>query len=59
MAVDVTEPEIKRTDLEKIKDNLGNTPQKFNAADADRTHNIKIATSSVSNILVKPGEVFS
>lgn len=59
LAVDVTEPEIKRTDLEKIKDNLGEYSTKFNAADADRTHNIKIATSSVSNILVKPGEVFS
>ncbi|HRU42535.1 MAG TPA: VanW family protein, partial [Candidatus Diapherotrites archaeon] len=59
LAVDVTEPEIKRSDLENIKDNLGEYSTKFNAADVDRTHNIKIATSSASHILVKPGEVFS
>jgi vancomycin resistance protein YoaR len=59
LAVDVTEPEIKRSDLENIKDNLGEYSTKFNAADVDRTHNIKIATSSASNLLVKPGETFS
>lgn len=59
LAVDVIEPEIKSSDLENIKDNLGEYSTKFNAADADRTHNIKIATSSASHILVKPGEVFS
>lgn len=59
LTVDVTEPEIKSSDLKNIKDNLGEYSTKFNAADADRTHNIKIATSSASHILVKPGEVFS
>ncbi|MDD3705039.1 MAG: VanW family protein [Clostridiaceae bacterium] len=59
LAVDVTEPEIKSSDLKNIKDNLGEYSTKFNAADVDRTHNIKIATSSASHLLVKPGEVFS
>lgn len=59
LAVDVTEPEIKRSDLENIKDNLGEYSTKFNAADVDRTHNIKIATNSASGVLVKPGEIYS
>jgi len=59
LVVDVAEPEIKRSDLENIKDKLGEYSTKFNAADVDRTHNIKIATSSASNILIKPGETFS
>ncbi len=59
LVVDVTRPEIKRADLENIKDNLGEYSTKFNAADVDRTHNIKIATSSASGILIKPGEVYS
>lgn len=59
LVVDVTEPEIKRSDLENIKDNLGEYSTKFNAADVDRTHNIKIATKSASGVLVKPGEIYS
>jgi vancomycin resistance protein YoaR len=59
LVVDVVQPEIKRTDLENIKDKLGEYSTKFNAADVDRTHNIKIATSSASHLLVKPGEIFS
>jgi vancomycin resistance protein YoaR len=59
LVVDIVQPEIKRSDLENIKDNLGEYSTKFNAADVDRTHNIKIATSSASDILIKPGEVYS
>ncbi|MHB1392894.1 MAG: VanW family protein [Clostridia bacterium] len=59
LVVDTVQPEIKRSDLENIKDKLGEYSTKFNAADVDRTHNIKIATSSASHILVRPGEVFS
>lgn len=59
LVVDVIQPEIKRSDLENIKDKLGEYSTKFNAADVDRTHNIKIATSSASHILIKPGEIYS
>jgi vancomycin resistance protein YoaR len=59
LVVDVTQPEIKRSDLENIKDNLGEYSTKFNAADYDRTHNVKIATNSASGILIKPGEIYS
>ncbi|MGE5629638.1 MAG: VanW family protein [Caulobacteraceae bacterium] len=59
LVVDVLQPQIKRVDLENIKDRLGEYSTKFNAADEDRTHNIKTATLSASNVLVKPGEIFS
>jgi len=59
LVVGTTQPEIKRADLENIKDKLGEYSTKFNAADVDRTHNIKIATISASNILIKPGQTFS
>ena len=59
LVIATTQPEIKRADLENIKDKLGEYSTKFNAADVDRTHNIKIATSSASNVLVRPGEIFS
>ena len=59
LVVEVTPPDIKRSDLENIKDNLGEYSTKFNAADVDRTHNIKIATSSAAGILIKPGEIYS
>lgn len=59
LAADTVMPEIKRSDLENIKDKLGEYSTKFNAADVDRTHNIKIATNSASHLLVKPGETFS
>lgn len=59
LVVDVVQPEIKRADLENIKDNLGEYSTKFNAADVDRTHNIKIATASASGVLVKPGGIYS
>lgn len=59
LAVEITQPQIKRADLQNIKDKLGEYSTRFNAADADRTHNIKIAAQSASHVLVKPGEVFS
>ncbi|HYE83454.1 MAG TPA: VanW family protein [Clostridia bacterium] len=59
LVVDIVQPEIKRADLENIKDNLGEYSTKFNAADVDRTHNIKVASSSASHILIKPGEIYS
>jgi vancomycin resistance protein YoaR len=59
LVVGTTQPEIKRSDLENIKDKLGEYSTKFNAADVDRTHNIKIAANSASHILIKPGQTFS
>ncbi len=59
LPVEVSEPQVKRTDLENIKDNLGQYSTKFNAADIDRTHNVKLATNSANNVLLKPGEIYS
>ncbi len=59
LIVETVQPDIKRVDLENIKEKLGEYSTKFNAGDTDRTHNIKIATSSISHMLIKPGEVFS
>lgn len=59
LPVTITPPEIVRTDLEAIQDKLGEYATKFNAGDADRTTNIQIATASATNVLVKPGEIFS
>jgi vancomycin resistance protein YoaR len=59
LPVDIIEPIVKKSDLAVIKDNLGEFSTKFNAADVDRSSNIKIATNSTNNVLVRPGEVYS
>jgi vancomycin resistance protein YoaR len=59
LPVDIIEPVVKKSDLAVIKDNLGEFSTKFNAADVDRSSNIKVATNSTNNVLVRPGEVYS
>ena len=59
LPVDIVEPIVKRSDLAVIKDNLGEFSTKFNAADVDRSSNIRVATNSTNNVLVRPGEVYS
>lgn len=57
--VDIVEPEIKKSDLENITEKLGEYSTKFNAANTSRSYNIKLATKSVTDVLIRPGEVFS
>lgn len=59
LPVDIIEPIVKKSDLAVIKDNIGEFSTKFNAADVDRSTNIKVATNSTNNVLVRPGEVYS
>lgn len=59
LPVDVIEPIVKRSDLAVIQDNIGEFSTKFNAADVARSSNIKVATNSTNNVLVRPGEVYS
>jgi vancomycin resistance protein YoaR len=59
LPVKVIDPSIKRADLEVIQDKLGEFQTKFNAGDVDRSTNIRVATNSTNNVLVRPGEVFS
>ncbi|MDF2532175.1 MAG: VanW family protein, partial [Clostridia bacterium] len=49
----------KKSDLAVIQDKLGEFSTKFNAADVDRSTNIKVATNSTNNVLIRPGEVYS
>lgn len=59
LPVDIVEPIVKKSDLAVIQDNLGEFSTKFNAVDVDRSTNIKVATNSTNNVLVRPGEVYS
>lgn len=59
LPVNIVMPIVKKSDLAVIKDNLGEFSTKFNAADVDRSSNIKVATNSTNNVLVRPGEVYS
>lgn len=59
LPVDIVEPIVKRADLAVIKDKLGEFSTKFNAADIDRSTNIKVATNSTNSVLIRPGEVYS
>lgn len=59
LPVDIIEAEIKKSDLEKITEKLGEYSTKFNAANTSRSYNIKLATKSVTDVLIKPGQVFS
>jgi len=59
LPVDKIEAAITRADLSNITDKLGEFSTRFNAANEARSYNIKLATKSVTDVLVKPGEVFS
>jgi len=59
LPVEIIEPVVKRADLAHVQDKLGEFSTKFNAVDVDRSINIKVATSSASNVLIRPGEVYS
>lgn len=59
LPVDIVQPEIKKADLVMIQDKMGEYSTTFNAADVDRTTNIKVATKSTASVLVKPGQVYS
>ncbi|MDF2591563.1 MAG: VanW family protein [Clostridia bacterium] len=59
LPVDIVAPIVKKSDLAVIQDKLGEFSTKFNAADVDRSTNIKVATNSTNNVLVRPGEVYS
>lgn len=59
LPVEIIEAEIKKSDLENITEKLGEYSTKFNAANVGRSYNIKLATKSVTDVLVRPGQVFS
>lgn len=59
LPVEAIEAQIKKSDLSNITDKLGEFSTSFNAGNQSRTYNIKLATKSVTDVLVKPGETFS
>jgi len=59
LPVEVINAEITREDLSNITDKLGEYATSFNSANESRTYNIKLATKSVTDVLVRPGETFS
>jgi vancomycin resistance protein YoaR len=59
LPVEIIQPLVKKSDLVVIQDKLGEFSTKFNAADVDRSTNIKVATNSANNVLIRPGEVYS
>ena len=59
LPLDKVEAEITRADLSNITDKLGEFATSFNASNESRSYNIKLATKSVTDVLVRPGETFS
>lgn len=59
LPVEVIDAEITRADLSNITDKLGEYSTSFNASNESRSYNIKLATKSVTDVLVRPGETFS
>ena len=59
LPVEVIDADIMRTDLATITDKLGEYYTTFNAGNQSRSYNIKLATRSVTDVLVRPGETFS
>lgn len=59
LPVEIMEPEIKKSDLSSINDKLGEYTTRFDATNTNRTFNIALATKSVTDVLINPGEVFS
>lgn len=53
------EPSVRAADLEQVDTPLATFTTNYPAWRKERTHNIKLAVSSVDGELLKPGEVFS
>ncbi|MBE7039538.1 MAG: hypothetical protein E7398_02280 [Ruminococcaceae bacterium] len=57
----ITQPEITaaRIEAELFPDLLGSYRTKYNAGDVARSHNVALASSKISGVILAPGEVFS
>jgi len=52
-------PSVRKEDLEKISDCLGEFTTKFDPTNIPRTENVKIAASKINGSLILPNEIFS
>lgn len=59
LKVDDIIPEIQYDLVRNIDSVLSNFTTKFNSADENRSYNIKLACSKLSEVILKPGDVFS
>nr|UWI51473.1 VanW family protein [Clostridioides difficile] len=59
LIVKATPAKIKKEQLANIDTNLGKYATTFKTSQVNRSINIKLATDSISNILLMPGETFS
>jgi len=59
LVVKEDKPEVTQSQLQSIDTVLGQYSTTFNSNVAGRTHNVKLAARSTSNILLMPGEEFS
>lgn len=59
LAFYTVEPLIKAADYSGINSRVAIYVTQFDPSDVGRTHNIKLASKLITNVLVKPGEVFS
>ncbi|MCC0644480.1 MULTISPECIES: VanW family protein [unclassified Clostridioides] len=59
LVVKATSAKIKKEQLANIDTNLGKYATTFKTSQVNRSINIKLATDSISNILLMPGETFS
>lgn len=59
LVVKVTPAKVKKEQLANIDTNLGTYSTTFKTSQINRSINIKLATDSISNVLLMPGETFS
>lgn len=59
LAVEERIPEIRLEAIEEIKDSLSTFQTSFGLNDANRSHNIRLASERINNILLMPGDIFS
>ncbi|EGT2202530.1 hydrolase [Clostridioides difficile] len=59
LVVKATPAKVKKEQLANIDTNLGKYSTTFKTSQINRSINIKLATDSISNILLMPGETFS
>lgn len=52
-------PEVTAADLQQVDTMLASYTTRFAAWRTDRTHNVRLATTSINGKLIRPGEVFS
>jgi vancomycin resistance protein YoaR len=55
----VTQPNVTQDDLANIRDVLASYTTYFEPSAADRTHNVRLATSYLDGALVRPGDIYS